>query len=165
MSRPPHRSLRGLLAPGICALMLVLPAAAAPADLPRADLPKDGEALVSMIRTAIETSDYDTFERLVLWKDAGEIKHRVVRFQLNRNLGRPIRSIAIEPFPEHGLDAAVATGKLAPNMEVTHRVRVVFDEPPVAATGKPPTSVFLVGLHGDAYRIALVNQVRDDDDD
>ena len=50
-------------------------------------------------------------------------------------------------------------------MEVTHRVRVVFDEPPVEAAGKPPTSVFLVGLHGDVYRIALVNQVRDDDDD
>jgi hypothetical protein len=164
MNRPPRRRLRGLLAPGVCVLMLALPATAAPADLPRDDLPRDGDALVSMIRTAIETSDYGAFERLVLWKDAGEIKKRVVRFQLNRNLGRPIRSIAIEPFPEDGLDAAVATGGLAPNMEVTHRVRVVFDEPPLEATGKPPTSVFLVGKHRDAYRIALVNQVRDDDD-
>jgi hypothetical protein len=139
--------------------MLALPAAAAP------DLPHDGDALVRMIRTAIETSDYGALDRLVLWKDAGEIKKRLVRFELNRNLGRPIRSIAIEPFPEHGLDAAIATGKLAPNMEITERVRVVFDEPAVEGTGKPPTSVFLVGLHRDAYRIALVNQVRDDDDD
>jgi hypothetical protein len=163
MIRPPRRGflgLRGLLAPGVCALMLALPAAAAPADLPR-----DQDALVASIKTAIETSDYAAFDQLVLWKDAGEIKKRIVRFQLNRNLGRPIRSIAIEPFPEHGLDAAIATGKLAPNMEVTHRVRVVFDEPPVEGTGKPPTSVFLVGLYEDAYRIALVNQRRDDDDD
>jgi hypothetical protein len=160
MNRPPRRSLRGLLASGACALMLALPAAAAPADLPH-----DQAALVAMIRAAIETSDYEAFDQLVLWKDAGEIKKRIVRFQLNRNLGRPIRSIAIEPFPEHGLDAAIATGKLAPNMEVTHRVRVLFDEPPVEGTDKPPTSVFLVGLHGDAYRIALVNQLRDDDDD
>jgi hypothetical protein len=160
MSRPLGRRLRGLIAPGLCAIMLALPGTAAPADLPR-----DGDALVSTIRAAIEARDYETLESLVLWKDAGEIKRRIVRFQLNRNLGRPIQSIAIEPFPEHGLDAAIATGKLAPNMEVTHRVRVVFDEPPVEATGKPPASVFLVGLHGDEYRIALVNQVRDDDDD
>jgi len=160
MSRLPRRSLRGLFAPGVCVLMLALPVAAAPANLPR-----DGDALVAVIRAAIETSDYEALEGLVLWKNAGEIKKRIVRFELNRNLGRPIRSIGIEPFPEHGLDAAIATGKLAPNMEVTHRVRVVFDEPPVEATGKPPTSVFLVGLHGDSYRIALVNQARDDDDD
>ena len=160
MSRLPWQWLRGRLAPGAVALMLAVPAAAAPAGLPR-----DGDALVSMIRAAIETSDYATLEELVFWKDAGEIKKRIVRFELNRNLGRQIRSITLEPFPEHGLDAAIATGKLAPNMEVTHRVRVVFDEPPVEATGKPPTSVFLVGLQGDAYRIALVNQVRDDDDD
>lgn len=160
MSRRSLRRLRGLFAPGVCALMLAMPAAAAPGDLPR-----DEAALVLMIRNAIETSDYGAFDRLVLWKDAGEIKKRIVRFQLNRNLGRPIRSIAIEPFPEHGLDAAVATGRLAPNMQVTHRVRVVFDEPAVEGTRKPPASVFLVGLHRDAYRIALVNQVRDDDDD
>jgi hypothetical protein len=60
-----------------------------------------------------------------------------------RNRATRMRCFATEP--EHGLDAALATGKLAPNMEVTHRVRVVFDEPPIEATGKPPTSVFLAG--------------------
>ncbi len=130
-----------------------------------ADLPRDPDALIEMIRTAIEARDYDTFQRLVLWKDAGEIKKRIVRFHLNRNLGRPIKSISFEPFPEGGMDAAIATGKLAPNMEITHQVRVIFDEPPIDQNGKLPTSVFLVGLRDDVFRIGLVNQKGADDDD
>lgn len=149
---------RGLLAPGLLALALV-PAAAA------AELPSTPDAAMNYIRTAIDQKDYGAFEKMVFWKDTGKIKKRIVRFHLSRSLGRKIKSITWEPFPEDGFDAAVATGKLAPNMEMTNAVRVVFDEPPIEKTGKYPTAVYLVGLRKGVWRIGLVNRAGFDDDD
>lgn len=149
---------RVLLAPGLLALSLASQGAAV-------ELPSSEEELVTQIQTAIETSDYDALKDIVFWKDAGKIKKRIVRFHLNRNLGRPIKSIGIEEFPPDALDAMTATGKLQPNMEITHSVKVVFDEEAINDTGKLPTSVFLVGKKDEAFRIGLVNRVMVDDDD
>ncbi len=151
---------RGLLAPGLAVLLLSLPAQAV-------ELPRDSKSLVSTIREAIETKDYERFKELVFWKDAGKIKRRIVAFQIRRGLGRPIRSITFEDFSEDYLAAAKATGKLAVNMPLTNRVRVVYDEEPINGSGKLPTSVFLVGKIDDVYRIGLVVRKpgKDDDDD
>ena len=151
---------RGLFAPGLAVLLLCLPAQAV-------ELPRDPESLVSTIREAIETKDYERFKELVFWKDAGKIKRRIVAFQIRRGLGRPIRSITFEDFSEDYLAAAKATGKLAVNMPLTNRVRVVYDEEPINGSGKLPTSVFLVGKIDDVYRIGLVVRKpgKDDDDD
>ena len=150
--------IRGLLAPGL-ALSLMVGAAQA------ASMPKDKAEVLDYIRTAIETKDYEMLREMVFWKDTGKIKKRIVRFHLARALGRPIKSITWEPFPADGFDAAIATGKLAPNMDVSHAVRVIFDEEPINATGKLPTAVFLVGKRKDVFRIGLVNRAGFDDDD
>ena len=150
---------RGLLAPGLAAFLLAVPAGAA------TELPATEEALVETIRAAIEGRDYEALRTLVFWKGAGKIKKRIVRFHLSRQLGRPIKEISIRPYPKDGLDGAIATGKLAPNMDVTHAVRVIFDEEPVPSTGKQPTAVFLVGKRNDVFRIGLVNRAGFDDDD
>jgi hypothetical protein len=142
------------------ALLWLPPAAAA------TELPTTGEELLATLRGAIESRDYERIEALVNWEGAGTIKRRVVAFQIRHGLGRPIRAIVLEPIPADGLDAvALATVGLKPNMALSERVRVVYDEPPVAASGKPPASVFLVGLEDGAYRIGLVIQSFDDDDD
>lgn len=148
---------RGLLAPGLIVFACFGPAAAV-------ELPKEPDAVIAQIREAIETRNYDMLKDLVFWKDAGKIKKRIVRYHLNQNLGRSIKSISWETFPEGGMNAAIATGKLMPNMEVTHQVRVIFDEAPINAAGKLPTSVFLVGKRKDVYRIALVVRSGVDDD-
>lgn len=152
---------RGLVAPGLFFIALAAPVAAA------AELPRDPDTLVATIQEAIENRDYGRFEELVYWKDAGKIKRRIVAFQIRRGLGRRILSITFEDFPENGLDGALATGKLVPNMKMTNRVRVVYDEAPINSTGKLPTSVFLVGKLDDVYRIGLVVRKpgKDDDDD
>lgn len=149
---------RVLFAPALLVLVSMTPATAL-------ELPSNEEELVIQLREAIETSNYGMLENMVFWKDAGKIKKRIVRFHLNRNLGRQIKSIGIEEFPEDGLDAVVASGKLRPNMQITHSVKVVFDEEPVNDTGKLPTSVFLIGKNDDVFRIGLVNRAIDDDDD
>ncbi|MCY4591706.1 MAG: hypothetical protein OXE86_14305 [Alphaproteobacteria bacterium] len=148
---------RGLIALGALCFMWSASAAA--------ELPRTSGELMGQIRLAIETRDYDILKRIVLWKDAGKIKKRVVRFHLNRNLGRKIKSVSWETFPEDGMDALIATGKLVPNMEMTHAVRVIFDEEPINASGQLPTSVFLVGKRKGVYRIGLVVRTGFDDDD
>lgn len=149
---------RGLLAPGLAVFLAASPVQAA-------EPPAESDVLVGMIREAIETRDYDILKDLVFWKDTGKIKKRIVRFHLHRALGRKIKSIAWEEFPEGGMDGVLATGKLKPNMKVTHQVRVIFDEPQLDAYGKPPTFVFLVGQHKGVWRIGLVNRAGFDDDD
>jgi hypothetical protein len=140
------------------ALLWLLPAAAA------AELPRTGEELVATLRGAIESRDYERIEALVNWEGAGTIKRRVVAFQIRHGLGRPIREIVLEPIPENGLDALATVG-FKPNMVLSERVRVIYDEPPVDASGKRPASVFLVGRQDGAYRIGLAIQSVDDDDD
>lgn len=149
---------RVLIAPGLVAFWLASPLAAA-------ELPTDEQELVTQIQNAIETSNYDALKEIVFWKDAGKIKERIVRYHLNRSIGRSVKSISIEPFPKSSLDALSASGKLRPNMTVTHAVRVIYDEDPIDDTGKLPSSVFLAGKKDDVFRIGLVNIVRDDDDD
>ena len=111
--------------------LLAAPAAAEP--------PRTGEELLANLRSAIESRDYERIEALVNCEGAGTIKRRVVAFQIRHGLGRPIREIVLEPFPENGLDAALATAKLRPNMTLSERVRVVYDEPPIDASGSRRT--------------------------
>ncbi|MFT4793240.1 MAG: hypothetical protein ACJAVR_002656 [Paracoccaceae bacterium] len=156
MTRIARFGVRGLLALGLAAVLAGGAGAAEP--------PQTEEAMVTAIRGAIEAGDYDAISELVFWDGAGKMKKRIVRFELNRSLSRPIKSIGMSPFPENGMDGVLATGKLAPNLHVTHAVKVVFDEPLIESTGRQPTAVFLVGMNQGAYRIGLVNRTRTDGD-
>ncbi len=129
------------------------------------ELPRKPDELVRVIREAIETRDYERMKQIVNWQNVGETKRRIVRFQIRRGLGRPIRSISFEDFPENGLKDVNATGRLMANMAVTNRVRVIYDEPPIEMTGKPPTYVYLVGKIDNVYRIGLVVRKPGLDDD
>ena len=130
-----------------------------------AELPRNPDELVRIIRSAIESNDYERIKKIIYWQDVGKIKRRIVRYQIRHGLGRPIRSIAFEDFPKNGLDGVLATGKLMANMPITNRVRVIYEEPPIDAAGKLPTSVFLIGKIDDAYRIGLVVRKPGLDDD
>ena len=49
-------------------------------------------------------------------------------------------------------------------MVLSERVRVVYEEPPVDASGERPASVFLVGRQEGVYRIQPVVEVDDGPD-
>ena len=154
-------AVSGVLSLGAAVLFMASSIAFATAQ----DLPRTDEDLIDTIRSAIDERDFEPFQKLVNWDGAGKIKRRIVRFEIRRGFGRKIDTIAIEDFPKDGLAKIDAMDKLRVNMPVTHRVRVVFDEPPLERTGRKPTSVFLVGKQDGAYRIALVVRNVDDDDD
>lgn len=143
-------------------LALGLAASAIAAD---AKLPGDAEAMAAEIRSAIEARDYERFEKLVLWRDIGKIKKRVVAFQIRRGLGREIESVTLEGLDQNAVRKMLADGRHKLNMPVSQKVRVVYAEAAINESGKKPTSVFLIGKHKDAYRIGLVVRTIEDDDD
>ena len=155
-----RRTLTGRLA-GLVLGAVVL-ATAAPAG--EGDLPRTEADLVETVRAALLDRDEAALDALINWDGAGEIKQRIVRFQVRSTFGRPIRSIELLPFPQDGLDRLGAGGTLAANMPVSNRLRVEFDEPP-RPDGGAPVYVFLIGQQDEAYRIALVNRARPADDD
>jgi hypothetical protein len=145
---------------------LALAALTAAARAEAGDLPRTEEELVQQVRTALVARDMAAFEQLINWEGARGVKRRIVSFQVRHGFGRPIRSVALEPFPAGGLRGVEALGTLKANMPVSHRLRIVFDEPATAEHGNPPTDLFLVGKADGVFRIALV--VRDEkaaDDD
>ena len=127
------------------------------------DLPKTPDELIATVSQAITDHDMAVFEDLVNWKDARKIRKQVVSYQIRTTFGRPIRSITLEPFPADGLKEAESRGTQKANVPVSHRLRVVFDEP-AGESGNPPTDVFLIGKDQAVYRIALVNPVPGNDD-
>ena len=156
-------SRRGTLGARLAGMALGAAVLAAAASAGEGDLPRTEAELVEAVRTALLDRDEAAFDALINWDGAGEIKQRIVRFQVRSTFGRPIRSIELQPFPEGGLDHLGAGGGLAANMPVSHRLRVEFDEPPRPGGGAP-ADVFLVGRQDETYRIALVNRARVDDD-
>lgn len=117
------------------------------------------EQLAAEIRSAVTRGDLPALEGLVNWEGAGKMRRRMVSYQLRHTFRRPIRSFTVEPFPADGFKEIEQRGTLKANMAVTKQVRVVFDEPDTEF-GKPPTEFFLIGKHGDEYKIALVVPTR-----
>lgn len=76
-------------------------------------------------------------------------------YQIRYNFGRPVKSATVEGFPADGLNDASTELNLKPNLLVTERLRVVFDEPR-GPNGELPVSVFLLGKENGMYRISLL---------
>ncbi len=132
------------------------PAAAAPnAQALAPSLPTRPDELVAYVTHALNTHDLDAIDRLVEWEGARPYRRRMTLFQIRYNFGRPIKSAAVEPFPADGLSDAKTELNLKPNLPVTQRLRVVFDEP-AGPNGEEPAGVFLLGKENGVYRISLL---------
>jgi len=131
------------------------------------DIPQTPEAMLEAVKAAIYARDFEQYSELVHWDRAGRVKFNAVRYQVYRSMGRKIASIGIEEVPPGTFDKLKETPQIAFNLEPTHRIRVVYDEPPnVKGSGNPPVVFHLVGKTSEGYRIALVvRNVEDDDDD
>ncbi len=110
---------------------------------------------MAYVTRALDAHDIDAMDRLVDWEGVRPVRRRMTLFQIRYNFGRPIKSAAVEPFPLDGLHDAGAELNLKPNLPVTERLRVVFDEP-AGSEGEVPASVFLLGREDGVYRISLL---------
>ena len=139
----------GCLALGLAlGLAAIVPAVAAP----------HSEAeLIALVRTAIEQQDYDSIESLIFWQGSGPRNKRLVAMQIRHGLGRPVKSIKLEPAgPDIATEALQQHTDYQLNMPVTHLLRIAFSD----GEGQPgqgdPGTVFLIGQSGGEYKIALV---------
>lgn len=148
------------------AALLVLTIQSAQAETDK-NYPQTPEAMLEAVSDAIYARDFDQYAKLVHWERSGRVKFNVVRYQVYRSMGRKIASITIEEVPPGTFDDFKKRPQIAFNLEPTHRIRVVYDEPPnVKGSDKPPVIFHLVGKSKKGYRIALVvRNVKDDDDD
>ncbi len=128
------------------------------ADVSASEPPRTEQELIDRVRTAITGHDLDAISELINWDGAATMKRRIVNFQVRYSLGRPIRSVVLEPFPEGGLLEIEARGTLKANMPITHRLRIVFDD--AGDDGVQPASIFLIGKTADGFRIALIVQTK-----
>ena len=162
----PQLPVFGLSAPRLAALVLLALGLATSAIAAGSTLPGNAQTMAAEIRSAIEASDYQRFEELVLWRNVGKIKKRVVAFQIHRGLGREVESVTLEGLDQNALHKMLADGRHRLNMPVSQKVRVVYAEAAINESGKKPTAVFLIGKHNNAYRIGLiVRNVKDDGGD
>lgn len=137
---------------GVAGAMLALSLLAAGAEA--REPARTEQELVDRVRTAIGDRDLGAISELVNWEGAPPIRKRIVTFQINYALGRPVRSVGLEPLPDDAMREIEEAGRLKANMPITHRLRVVFDE--AGEGGVAPASLFLIGKLDDAWRIALV---------
>lgn len=148
--------LAAALAAGLLGLAPGLPALAA---AERGALPSDPQGVVDYVKTAVRDHDEDAIERLVNWDGVRLPRKRLTLYQIRTTFGRPIKDMAIEDFPADGLAEIEARGSFKPNMPVTKRLRIVFDEDKGAPDEQPSANVFLLGEKDGAYRIAVLNSV------
>jgi len=132
-----------------------LPAAAPNAQVGTSSLPGRPDELIAYVTRALNAHDLDAMDRLVEWEGARPVRRRMTLYQIRYNFGRPIKSVQVEPFPPNGLQDAQTQLDLKPNLPVTERLRVVFDEP-AGPDGDQPAGVFLLGRTVGVYRISLL---------
>ena len=92
------------------------------------------------------------------WDGVKLPRRRLTLYQIRTTFGRPIKTATVEDFPTDGLSEAESRGTFRPNMAITKRLRIVFDEASDDPES-PPTNVFLVGQKDGVYRIAVLNSV------
>lgn len=118
-------------------------------------LPSNPEELVAYVKQAVASHDLEAFERLVEWRGVTQLRRRMTLHQIRYTFGRPIRTAIVEAFPDDGLEEAKNVLALQPNLPVTDRLRIVFDEG-ATPSGDDPASVLLLGKEDGVYRISLL---------
>lgn len=119
--------------------------------------PHTDDELIALVRTAIEKQDYDAIEPLIFWQGSGPRNKRLVAMQIRHGLGRPVKSVSLEPAgPNIGVEALQGHDDYELNMPVSHLLRIAFSDGEAQPGQGDPGTVFLIGKADGEYRIALV---------
>ena len=127
------------------------------------ELPKTEEDFVKAVRTAIETGDFPSFERMVWWGDISAYKRRVVSAQIRHSLSRPVQKLEIETADIQTRRDLQNIQNLRLTLPVKDLLRVTYADG--EGLKEAPVTVFLVGKLEGSYRISLLvrNGKRDPD--
>ncbi len=137
----------------ILGLSLAAPVHAAQDDA-AVHYPATTEELVTTVKTAIETKDFEAIEHIVNWMGISDYKRREFSTAIRHGLGRPIAKIELEQIDDETQRNLrnIKLHKL--NMQVSHILRVTYSDGETG--GVTPASVYMIGRMANAYRIALL---------
>lgn len=120
--------------------------------------PKSVDELVAIVKSAVETKDFEAIDHVVNWMGISDYKRREFSTQIRHGLGRPIAKVELEQIDDETMRALrnIKLHKL--NMQVSHILRITYADG--EANGVTPAGVYLVGRMEETYRIALLVKER-----
>jgi hypothetical protein len=120
------------------------------------------DELAARYQEAHEAGDLDALRALVFWEGVDELTRSSVERQIEKELGRGIESVRVEPLSEgFALEYTLDGVTYRPNLEPVRRLRIEFTE---SEEGEAITSTsvsFLVGEREGAYLITASAPVTD----
>lgn len=128
-----------------------------------ADAPTSKEELLNQFIEAHSAKNYDEISKLINWDDVGRYKQKIVRTYTKANFGR---KVVDSEFQEADTDFlkkfSVGSKKYKSNMEVSHLMRLYFDDTTKSDDSTYDSVVYLVGKNDGGYKISIA--VADGDD-
>jgi hypothetical protein len=120
------------------------------------------DELATRYQQAHEAQDLDALRSLVCWDRVDEATRDSVERQIEKELGRPIEAVRVEPLSE-GFELEYTLGGVTyrPNLEPVRRIRIEFTVPEEGDPSVSTSMSFLVGERDGAYLITTAAPVAD----
>jgi hypothetical protein len=123
------------------------------------------DELAARYQEAHEAGDLDALRALVFWEGVDELTRSSVERQIEKELGRGIESVRVEPLSEgFALEYTLDGVTYRPNLAPVRRLRIEFTQSEESEEGETITSAsisFLVGEREGAYLITASAPVTD----
>ncbi len=120
------------------------------------ELPTTKEDLLSQFVTAHEAKNYDEIAALINWDGVRKYKQKIIRVYTKNNFGRKVKGTEFEAADTESLkDFSVGPKNYKSNMEVTHLMRIYFEDNNAEDKSEYDSVVYLVGKNKDSYQIAI----------
>ena len=123
------------------------------------------DELATRYQEAHEAGDLDALRSLVFWDGVDELTRTSVERQIEKELGRAIASVQVEPLSEgFALEYTLDGVTYRPNLEPVRRLRIEFAKPETPDEGSASLSgsmSFLVGEREGGYLITASAPVSD----
>jgi hypothetical protein len=120
------------------------------------------DELAARYQEAHEAGDLDALSGLVFWEGVDELTRTSVERQIEKELGRGIESVRVEPLSEgFALEYTLDGVTYRPNLEPVRRLRIEFTQSEESETVTSTSMSFLVGEREGAYLITASAPVTD----
>ncbi|MEH6629058.1 MAG: hypothetical protein V7739_21700 [Motiliproteus sp.] len=120
------------------------------------ELPSSKEDLLSQFLSAHESKNYDEISTLINWDGVRKYKKKIIRVYTKNNFGRKVAGSEFEEADTEFLNKfSVGQKKYKTNMQVTHLMRIFFENATGDDKEEYDSVVYLVGKDKDSYQISI----------
>jgi hypothetical protein len=124
--------------------------------------PGSPDELATRYQQAHEAQDLDALRGLVCWDRVDEVTRASVERQIEKELGRSIEAVRVEPLSEgFELEYTLDGVTYRPNLTPVRRIRIEFTMPEKGEPNLSTSMSFLVGERDGTYLITTAAPVAD----